>query len=145
MIKLNLGSGNDYLKDHINIDQSERVFCDKVMDFEKDPIPFDDQSVDGITAKMIVEHIFNIDHFMNECWRVLKPGCEMLVTTPTAGTVAYWKDPTHVKGFVEQTFKYYAEWNTDKAYGRKTWNIKSIHTHLKGDENEYIECILIKP
>lgn len=145
MLKLNLGCGNNYLEDYVNIDLNNEVRCDKVVDFEKEDLPFEDDSVDEIVAEMIVEHIWNIDHFFNECWRVLKPGCKMLITTPTAGTVAYWKDPTHVKGFVEQTFRYYCDWNTDKANKRKTWKMDFCRTLLEGDENEYIQCWLIKP
>ena len=144
-MKLNLGCGNNYLDGYINVDINHKVKCDVSMDFEKGKFPWKSGEVDEIIAEMVVEHIWNIDHFMNECWRVLKKGGQMLITTPTAGTIAYWKDPTHVKGFVEQTFRYYADWNTDAANKRKTWNIVHIYTYMPGDENEFIECLMEKP
>lgn len=144
-MKINLGCGNDYMDGYINVDRNNSVKCDLVLDFEKGKFPWKKESVEKIVAKMVVEHIWEIDKFMNECWRVLEIGGYMYITTPTAGTIAYWKDPTHVKGFVEQTFNYFAHWNTNPADERQTWRIASIQTNLKGDENEFIECYLQKP
>lgn len=144
-MKINLGCGNDYKEGYVNIDKNNFVRVDKTLDFEKEKLPFDDSSVEEIEAKMVVEHIRNRDFFMNECWRVLKPASKIHITTPTAGTVAYWKDPTHVSGWIPQTFRYYADWNTNPADLRKTWKIVSCETHLVGDENEFIDCVLEKP
>lgn len=144
MLKLNLGCGNDYKKDYINIDKNNDVKCDQIVDLENDVFPWEDNSVEEIVAKHLVEHIWKRDRFMNECWRVLKQGGRMYIETPTAGTVAYWKDPTHISGWVEQTFRYYADWNTCPANRRRTWKIIHIETMLKGDENETIVCVLEK-
>jgi len=143
-MNLNLGCGLDYVYGFVNVDMNDKVHCDQVVDLENEAFPWEDESVEYIMAKMIVEHIWKRDRFMNECWRVLKPGGRMYITTPTAGTVAYWKDPTHVSGWIPQTFRYYCDWNTDPANNRKTWKMKKCETYLRGDENEYIECILEK-
>ena len=144
MFTLNLGCGNDYIDGAVNVDMNEDVKCDMVLDIENDKFPWINGTVDQIIAKHVVEHIWKRDQFMNKCWEVLKCGGTMYIETPTAGTVAYWKDPTHVSGWIEQTFKYYAEWNTCPANQRKTWKIRKIETVLKGDENEHIICILEK-
>ncbi len=146
---LNLGCGSDYLShprgEVINVDLNDSVKCDQILDLENDVFPWKDNSIEGIIAKHVVEHIWKRDRFMNECWRVLKPGKEMYIETPTAGTKAYWKDPTHVSGWIPETFKYYCEWNTCPANQRKTWEMVSCETVLVGDENEHIKCRMRKP
>lgn len=147
-IYLNLGCGNDYLthEDYnvINVDLNDAVKCDQVVDLENDTFPWDDNSVDGIVAKHVVEHIWKRDRFMNECWRVLKPGGNMYIETPKAGTHSYWKDPTHVSGWIKETFRYYCDWNTCPANLRKTWEMISCVEKMAGDDY-IIVCELKKP
>lgn len=144
-LKLNLGSGNDYLDGYINVDLNSDVRCDLVLDVEKEEFPWLDDSADEIIAKHLVEHLWDRDKFMNKCWNLLKSGGQMYIETPTAGTKAFYKDPTHIFGWIEETFRYYCDWNTCAANQRQTWNMVSCETKLKGDENEFIICILEKP
>jgi 2-polyprenyl-3-methyl-5-hydroxy-6-metoxy-1,4-benzoquinol methylase len=37
---------------------------------------------DGVVAVEIVEHLENPRHFLRQCWRVLKPGGRLVLTTP---------------------------------------------------------------
>lgn len=147
-IYLNLGCGNEYLvhKDGItiNVDINHDVKCDQVVDLEQGVFPWGDDSVKGIIAKHVVEHIFKRDGFMNECWRVLKPGGRMYIETPKAGTHSYWKDPTHVSGWIEETFRYYCDWNTCPANRRKTWEMIYCYEEMRGDDF-IIVCELMKP
>src|SRR6266849_4266747 len=106
-MRLNLGCGNNYMEGYINVDMNSEVKCDTVVDLENDVFPWSDDSVDGIVAKMVLEHIYKRDRFMNECHRVLKPKSKMYITVPMGGTVADFKDPTHVSHWIPQTFKYY--------------------------------------
>jgi len=46
--------------------------------------PFEDNTVDLITAFEFIEHIKGYKHFLKECNRVLKPGGVMVLTTPNA-------------------------------------------------------------
>ena len=144
-MKLNLGCGNDYKEGYINVDVNHSVKCDATCDLSKPPFPWQDGSIDFIVAKHIVEHLWDKDKFMNECWRILKSGGELYIETPTAGTKAFYKDPQHVSGWIEETFRYYADWNTCPANERKSWIIESVYTTLKGDENEFITARLKKP
>lgn len=146
MLQLNIGSGSDYRENFDNIDQNNLVKCDKVMNFEEAKLPYKDNSVDYILANHVLEHINNIVPFMNECHRVIKPSGVFHIEVPKAGTIAYWKDPTHVRGFVIETFRYFAEWNTCPAYGIKTWKIDSIKEVIDEatDQNTHIVCELIK-
>jgi hypothetical protein len=47
-------------------------------------------------------------HFMNELWRVLKPGGICRLETPNAAKgVGFFQDPTHVSPYCLSTFKYF--------------------------------------
>ena len=144
-MKLNLGSGNDYRDDCINVDVNKEGSCDVVVDLENDNLPWKDGEIDEIVAHMILEHIIKRDRLMNECWRVLKPGGKIDITVPMGGTVADFKDPTHISHWIPETFRYYCDWNTCPANQRKTWEMIRCERDLIGDENEFVSCILKKP
>jgi hypothetical protein len=48
-----------------------------------------DQSVDVFFAGESIEHVFNVDAFLDEVYRVLKPGGRFIVTTPNADACLY--------------------------------------------------------
>jgi SAM-dependent methyltransferase len=89
------------------------------------PWPWDDNSVDEVRAHDVIEHVLDRIHFMNELWRVLKPGCRALIEVPDASKgVGYWCDPTHKSGWVLSSFKYFedgtfAHQRLSKSYGIK--------------------------
>ena len=45
-------------------------------------IPYDDSSFDLVYSGEVIEHIYNPDHMLEECRRVLKPGGFLIVSTP---------------------------------------------------------------
>ncbi|MEM6740205.1 MAG: methyltransferase domain-containing protein [Pseudomonadota bacterium] len=57
------------------------------IDYERDPLPFADQSCDGVLLCEVIEH-FVLDplHCFHEINRVLKPGGFLVVTTPNAAS-----------------------------------------------------------
>lgn len=138
MLIVNLGCGNNKKESndeyhYVNIDKCSEVHPDIVLDIAKSILPFKDGEVDEIYAIDILEHIFNPIPLMNECWRVLNSTGKMFIETPYAGTDDFFKDPTHVRQFVPNTFKYFAEWNPG-FYGIKTWIIDKLDW-TKGGEN----------
>ena len=146
-VKVNIGCGNDYRDGFINIDKNDNVKCDMVVDLEEGKIPLEDGSVDYIMANHVLEHINNLIPLMNELHRILKPKGVLHVEVPMAGTPAHWKDPTHVRGFIPQTFKYFAEWNTCASYGVTSWGkVKEVtyHEDEATGENTYLVCELLK-
>jgi len=146
-MKLNIGSGNDYREGFVNIDKNDNAKCDKILDLEDGKLPFEDESVEFIVANHVLEHINNLIPLMNEFHRVLKKDGVLHIEVPVAGSVSHWKDPTHVRGFLPQTFKYFAEWNTCPFYGVKTWGGISrmeVRPDEATDENSYILCEMFK-
>jgi len=80
-----------------------------------------------VIASHVVEHIkpwFSID-FMNECWRVLEPGGEILISTPYPGSRGFWQDPTHCNGWSEVTWQYFdPRYPLYGIYNPKPWKIR---------------------
>jgi 2-polyprenyl-3-methyl-5-hydroxy-6-metoxy-1,4-benzoquinol methylase len=47
-------------------------------------LPFDSNQFDLVTSFQVIEHIIDMDAYLNEIWRVLKPGGIVVFTTPNA-------------------------------------------------------------
>lgn len=86
---------------------------DKVylLDIDKENIPEESGFFDMVVCADVLEHIYDVDHCLNEIKRVLKPGGKAVVTTPN---FSYWKyriicvlggipnilkDPRHIHAF----------------------------------------------
>lgn len=87
-IKLNVGCGTDYKKGWINIDNNSDQNIDKnKLDLNWDlrnPLPFDDNSVDFIFHEHFIEHLTVEEgqKIIKDLMRVLKPGGVMRIATP---------------------------------------------------------------
>jgi SAM-dependent methyltransferase len=89
----------------------------RVADLVIQPIPFEDQSFDTVTAFDFLEHVprvvyapqrrFAFVELMNEICRVLKPGGAFVAHTPAFPSPAAFKDPTHVNFITEETLPQY--------------------------------------
>lgn len=73
-------------------------------DIEREPFPFDENSMDIVYSKSVVEHVCNADNFLSQVFRVLKPGGIAILLTPDWGTQykIFWDDYTHVKGWTRK-------------------------------------------
>lgn len=86
-------------------------------DLVLEPIPFDDESFDYVTAFDFIEHLPRVVYtpqrrypfveLMNEAHRVLKPGGLFLSHTPAYPHGVAFRDPTHVNIITEETFPLY--------------------------------------
>ena len=89
----------------------------KKADLVIEPIPFESNFFDFVTAFDLVEHIPRVIYnparrlpfieLMNEIYRVLKPDGFFYSHTPAYPTAAAFIDPTHVNFIQEGTFSHY--------------------------------------
>ena len=119
-MKLELGGGRKPKEGFKNLDIIKEA--DIVCDLELQRIPLADESVDEIYSNHTLEHIQNIIHVMNECWRVLRWGGMMEVKVPYYKSTIAWADPTHKRYWTEESIKYFCgeyllKWELD--YGIK--------------------------
>lgn len=86
-------------------------------DLVVEPIPYEGESFDFVTAFDFIEHVPRLVYvpqrrnafieFMNEVYRVLKPGGLFLSSTPAYPHAVAFRDPTHVNFITDETFPLY--------------------------------------
>lgn len=54
---------------------------------DKTQMPFDDNFFDVIVAGEIIEHIYDTDFFLDEIKRLLKPGGQLIISTPNIASL----------------------------------------------------------
>lgn len=108
-MRLNIGCGRDYREGWWNSDIGSAK-CDARHDIRTERLPFEDNSVELIYISGVLEQILENEHLihaMNECNRVLKPGCFMEVVVPNARFAIAHQDPMDVRKFTRETFPYF--------------------------------------
>ena len=118
-IKLDLACGNNKRDGFIGVDHSlEGTQADVSHDLEVYPWPFPDEYADEVFCSHFIEHVVDLVAFINELWRVLKPGGEAKFIAPYYTSVWAIQDPTHKRSISEQTFLYFdREWRQANRLG----------------------------
>ena len=110
-IRLDLGGGHSPNPGFVNMDMFPYKGVDIVHDLEKFPWPLPDECVLVATASHLLEHINPhkgvFINFMNELWRVMKPGGQFAFVVPHAMSAGYAQDPTHCNMINESTMHYF--------------------------------------
>lgn len=110
-IILNMGCGNsvkksDYQIRWINLDMFQNPGVDVVANLEEG-LAFADESIDGIFACHVMEHVHIWTKLMAECHRVLKPKGYLNIRYPDDRCRASKADPTHCNHFVTETWTHF--------------------------------------
>lgn len=93
MNKLNLGCGIVKKKGWINTDRE--------LDLNKFPYPFKNESADEIELCHVLEHLLYPTRVIEECYRILKPGCILRVIVPYYRSIGAYADIDHVHFFYD--------------------------------------------
>jgi SAM-dependent methyltransferase len=84
--------------------------------------------------------------FMDEVWRIMKPGGQFMAAFPYAGSPGFWQDPTHINGINEHTLAYFDPFEAGgflfKIYKPKPWKI--VSSQLAPSVNGNMEILLEK-
>ena len=110
-MKLNLGSGNDYRKGWVNVDNNPLVKADKYFNLEG-WLPFRADSVHEVLLDNTLEHLRDFFHIMEELHRVCKKGARIRIYTPHYSGMYAFKHPTHFKYFGIGTMDHFTEEET---------------------------------
>ncbi len=81
-LKVNLGSGEDYIEGWVNVDANKKNKVDLVADLNQ-KFPFEDSSVQEVKASDILEHFTKEggERFLKECHRIMKRGGDLFIRT----------------------------------------------------------------
>ena len=110
-LQIDLGGGGRPQPGFLNVDIRDLATVDVVQDFEKFPWCLPDECAETVMASHLLEHINPAGgiflRFMDEVWRIMKPGGKFMISLPYAGSPGYWQDPTHCNGCNERTWAYF--------------------------------------
>ena len=83
MKKINIGCGKKLREGYLNVDKSDQVGADKVLDIEEG-LPFEDNTFDEILSEHTLEHIRpeKWAFVLREIHRVAKPNCVFHLILP---------------------------------------------------------------
>lgn len=153
-IQLDIGCGEAKQSGWVGIDVRNLPGVDIVHDLNVHPWPLPDACVLRAIASHLVEHIppvmivdgltrFLFVEFMNEVWRIMKPGGQFAIAAPHGYSSGYLQDPTHCNPCNEATWAYFAPGHPSGLYAiykPKPWRI----THLSWSPAANVEVLLEK-
>ena len=146
-IQLDLGGGGNPQTGFINIDIRDLPQVDIVHDLTDIPWPLPDECCNRVMASHLIEHInpanFGFVNFMNEVWRICKPGAEFMIAAPYGVSPGFIQDPTHCNPVNESTFGYFDPMHKSglwHIYKPKPWYVKRMYFDVMWS----IEVLLLK-
>ena len=151
--RVDIGCGkNKQGPDWFGIDYRKLEGVDLVQDLEKFPWKIPEETFTVAVASHVIEHINPAKgifiNFLNEVWRILKPGGEFIISCPYATSPGMLRDPSHCNFVTEETFAYADP--HDPFYNGQLYHIYSIlpwqikPNTLSWHDNGNLEVVLVK-
>lgn len=109
-MKINIGSGDSNSEDYVTIDYDSSSNPDYALDLEKDPLPFNNDTVEAVIAHHILEHLGEgYFHCLQELYRVCKHGAVIDVRVPHPRHDTFLADPTHKRPITPMGLKLFSK------------------------------------
>lgn len=118
-IRLDIGCGANKQEGFVGLDAQALPGVDIVWDVNLHPWPLPDECVLMATCSHLAEHIptvmvdrkegtwFPFIEFMDEVWRIMKPGGQFLLSMPHGRSSGFLQDPTHTNAMNQHRFAYF--------------------------------------
>jgi predicted SAM-dependent methyltransferase len=120
-----MGCGPRPIEGFINADVRRFPGVEVLCDFSRFPWPFVDDSFEEVQAINIIEHLDNTIRVMEEVHRITKRGARIIIKVPHYKHANAFKDPTHVRFFMEETFDYFGK-NEYSYYTNARFRLVSV-------------------
>lgn len=128
-IMLDIGCGANVQPGFVGMDIRPLPGVEIVHDVNIHPWPIPDGSVVRALSSHLIEHIppvavgpdgtwFPFVAFLDEVWRICKPGAELILSLPYWQSPGFAQDPTHCNPCNEVTFAYF-----DPLHHTQLWQI----------------------
>lgn len=140
-IRLDIGCGDNRQPNFVGMDKRRLKGVDIVWDVQKVPYPIPAGSCFQVLMSHLWEHIEpkNRMKVMDEIWRIIKPGGQLLLAAPYATSIGAFQDPTHYPCPNEATFTYFdPQYPLYGIYKPKPWKLVRNNYQLNGN----VEIIL---
>lgn len=102
---LDVGCGDNKYEGSIGLDYNPRTGADVIHDLRVTPYPFADDEFDMVVAHHVVEHVPDVVEFVEELYRITKPGGTIKFVTPHYTNPDWNCDPTHKNHFSSYSFQ----------------------------------------
>jgi len=139
---LNLGCGVRPMAGAINHDRIKHsAWVDVAHNLDVLPWPWADEQFERIVALDVMEHLHcEVQQWLDECWRMLKPGGLLVLRLPAWDHECGHRDPTHVRLSHPNQFDYWdKESRVYEEYGRiyfqesnRWWHVESVESRDAG-------------
>jgi len=118
-IKIDLGCGYKKHPGYVRVDADINCSPDYLVNFETEPLPFEDSSVSEVRATHILEHIGpGFFHLLKEIYRVCEDRAQIYIEVPHFRHDIFYIDPTHVRPLTVESFRLFS----------KKYNIQTIQS-----------------
>ena len=96
-MKVDFGCGPNKREGFVGVDRIPFPTVDHVCQIGREPLPFEDGTVEEAHASHFVEHLTAVERvqFVNELYRVMAPGAKATIITPHWASARAYGDPTH--------------------------------------------------
>ena len=112
-MKLNLGCGNRYIENWVNVDFYDDSKCDIKHDLEVFPWPWEDNTISNIKIIHTLEHLGSdwkiFIKIIQEMYRVCEDDATIEVIVPSPWHWNYTADPSHVRPVIPETFTLFSK------------------------------------
>ncbi|MBV9610940.1 MAG: methyltransferase domain-containing protein [Acidobacteriaceae bacterium] len=127
---LDVGCGINKYPGSIGIDRNPHARPDVVADFDRDPLPFHNDTFREIRAIHVIEHVADVIRTVEEFHRVATPGGRVLIVTPHYTDFSSFCDPTHRWHLNSFSLRYFGEDHGGFAYYSHA-RFREISTRVK--------------
>ena len=92
-MKLNLGCGKDIKKGYVNVDRVKMPNVDYVCDFNKEPLPFKNNTFEEVYCNRVIELLDELPKTFEEIHRICKKSAKVKVIVPYYNCKGSYNDP----------------------------------------------------
>jgi SAM-dependent methyltransferase len=134
----------------VNVDNRPLPCVNQIVDLNKRPWPWAENSIDQIIAFDALEHLYplgkaegqaNIVAVLSEIHRVLKPGGELLARIPSSDSRGAFQDPTHVTYWNPNTWWYF---DVTSDLRPELWPPFEVDMRIETEAGFHCEWTLVK-